>query len=219
MGLSREIYQTLESIVGSENISDDPAICEADFKGGAGEFIHDRGAIRPACVILPGNTSEVREIVRVATRYNLPFIPFSTFYIAFCSPKRPNAIMMDLKRMNRLEIDDKNMYAIVEPGVSVSQLQAESMKRGLYVLSPGCGSQASVLANTAEHIEEIDLERAEAARRRAQARLHDRTQEKVDFARAEAALRRAMTRINVTKLHRRKGSRRAEASQAYELQR
>ncbi|MDY7035199.1 MAG: FAD-binding oxidoreductase [Thermodesulfobacteriota bacterium] len=151
MGLSREIYQTLESIVGSENISDDPAICEADFKGGAGEFIHDRGAIRPACVILPGNTSEVREIVRVATRYNLPFIPFSTFYIAFCSPKRPNAIMMDLKRMNRLEIDDKNMYAIVEPGVSVSQLQAESMKRGLYVLSPGCGSQASVLANTAVH--------------------------------------------------------------------
>ncbi len=77
----------------------------------------------------------------------------------------------------------------------------------------------TVLVNTAEHVEEIDLERAEAARRRAEARLHDRTQEKVDFARAEAALRRAMTRINVTKLRRRKGVRRAEASQAYELQR
>lgn len=151
MGLSREIYKALESIVGFENISDDPAICEADTKGGAGEFVHDRGAIRPACVILPGNTSEVRETVKIATRYKIPFIPVSTFYTAFCAPKRPNAIMMDLKRMNRLEIDEKNMYAIAEPGVSISQLLAEAMKRGLYTMCPGCGAQASVVANTAVH--------------------------------------------------------------------
>jgi F-type H+-transporting ATPase subunit epsilon len=77
----------------------------------------------------------------------------------------------------------------------------------------------TVLANTAEHVEEIDLERAEAARRRAEARLHNRTQEKVDFARAEASLRRAMTRIKVTKLRRRKRGRRVEAGQTYELHR
>ena len=57
MGLTKEIYQALESIVGPEHISDDPAICEADTKGGAMEFIADRGAVRPACVILPGNTN------------------------------------------------------------------------------------------------------------------------------------------------------------------
>jgi F-type H+-transporting ATPase subunit epsilon len=77
----------------------------------------------------------------------------------------------------------------------------------------------TVLANTAEHVEAIDLERAEAARRRAEARLRDHMQESVDFTRAEAALRRAMTRIKVTKLRRRKGGRRAEASQAHGLQR
>ncbi len=71
----------------------------------------------------------------------------------------------------------------------------------------------TILANTAEHAEEIDLERAEAARRRAEARLRDRTQEKVDFARAEASLRRAMIRIKVTKIRRRKSGRRLEASQ------
>jgi hypothetical protein len=151
MAISKEIFQALESVVGSANISDDAAICEADTKGGAGEFIHDKEAIRPACVILPGNTREVREIIKIAARYKLPFVPVSTFYIAFCAPKRRNAIMMDLKRMNTLEIDDKNMYALVEPGVSVSQLQAEAMKRGLYTLCPGCGAQASVVANTAVH--------------------------------------------------------------------
>ena len=80
--------------------------------------------------------------------------------------------------------------------------------------------RVTVLANTAEHVEEIDLERAEAARRRAEARLRElSTQEEVDFARAEAALRRAMTRIHVTKLRRRRAGRRVEASQACELQR
>ena len=80
--------------------------------------------------------------------------------------------------------------------------------------------RVTVLANTAEGVEETDLKRAEAARRRAEARLHDRTtQEEVDFARAEAALCRAITRINVTKLRRRRAGCRAEASQAYELQR
>ena len=79
--------------------------------------------------------------------------------------------------------------------------------------------RVTVLANTAEHVE-IDVERAAAARRRAEARLHERTTlEEVDFARAEAALCREMARINVTKLRRRKGSRRAEVKQAYELQR
>jgi F-type H+-transporting ATPase subunit epsilon len=68
----------------------------------------------------------------------------------------------------------------------------------------------TVQANTAERAEEIDLERAEAARRRAEARLSDRAQANVDFARAEAALRRALTRLDVAKLRRRKGGRRAE---------
>ena len=76
----------------------------------------------------------------------------------------------------------------------------------------------TVLANTAEHAEEIDPQRAEAARRRAEARLRARTQENVDFARAEAALRRAMTRIKVTKLRRRKGGRRMEVRQVPELE-
>jgi F-type H+-transporting ATPase subunit epsilon len=79
--------------------------------------------------------------------------------------------------------------------------------------------QVTILANTAEHAEEIDLERAEAARRRAEERVRSRTQENVDFARAEAALRRAMTRIKVTKLRRRKGGRRVEVRQAHELER
>jgi F-type H+-transporting ATPase subunit epsilon len=70
--------------------------------------------------------------------------------------------------------------------------------------------QVTVLADTAERAGEIDLERAEAARRRAEERLKVAADEKVDFARAEAALRRSLIRIKVAETRRRRGGRRTE---------
>jgi len=54
-----------------------------------------------------------------------------------------------------------------------------------------------ILADSAERAEEIDIERAEAARRRAEERLRDRKAEGLDETRAEASLRRAIARISV----------------------
>jgi len=53
-----------------------------------------------------------------------------------------------------------------------------------------------VLADAAERAEEIDIARAEAAKRRAEERLKHPTPE-IDVARAEAALRRAVARLQV----------------------
>jgi F-type H+-transporting ATPase subunit epsilon len=53
-----------------------------------------------------------------------------------------------------------------------------------------------VLADTAERPEEIDRERAERARQRAEARLSGRSDD-VDYTRALAALGRALTRLRV----------------------
>jgi len=53
-----------------------------------------------------------------------------------------------------------------------------------------------VLADTAERPEEIDRNRAERARERAEQRLSGRgSEEAIDYARAAAALRRALTRL------------------------
>ena len=54
-----------------------------------------------------------------------------------------------------------------------------------------------ILADTIERHDEIDIERARAAAKRAQERIRASTQEDVDFQRAEAALKRALTRIRV----------------------
>ena len=60
-----------------------------------------------------------------------------------------------------------------------------------------------VLADTAERAEEIDLARAEEAKRRAQERLSHRTPE-VNLAQAEAALRRSLARLRVAEKRRRR---------------
>jgi len=59
-----------------------------------------------------------------------------------------------------------------------------------------------VLADAAERVEEIDIARAEEAKRRAQERLKHPTHE-VNLAQAEASLRRALTRLEVVQRRRR----------------
>jgi F-type H+-transporting ATPase subunit epsilon len=54
-----------------------------------------------------------------------------------------------------------------------------------------------VLADQAERAEEIDIARAEEARKRAEQRLADRHVPGMDEARAESALRRAVVRLTV----------------------
>ncbi|MFL5656403.1 MAG: F0F1 ATP synthase subunit epsilon [Ktedonobacteraceae bacterium] len=67
----------------------------------------------------------------------------------------------------------------------------------------------TVLADTAEHAEEIDQARAEEARRRAQERL-TQTQSEAERAELQAALERAVARLRVAELTRRRGRRRIE---------
>ena len=59
-------------------------------------------------------------------------------------------------------------------------------------------NRISVLVDAAERVHEIDVERARKAMERAKERLaKDRKTEDIDFLRAEAALRRAVARLKV----------------------
>lgn len=57
-------------------------------------------------------------------------------------------------------------------------------------------NKVTILAESAERRKNIDLDRAEEAKQRAEKRLSDRS-ETVDVARAEAALKRAIHRISI----------------------
>ena len=59
-----------------------------------------------------------------------------------------------------------------------------------------------VLADAAERVDEIDLARAEAARKRAEELLALSQDNQQDFSNTEAALRRSMTRLKLARRHR-----------------
>lgn len=65
-----------------------------------------------------------------------------------------------------------------------------------------------VLAETADMASEIDLERAQRARREAERVVEAGLTEPADLARARAALQRALIRIRVAERHHREGPRR-----------
>lgn len=151
MSIHKEAYTVLASIVGREYISDDPVDCQAHTPGPGG-FETDIGIATilktPGAVIFPETTEHVQNIVKACNRYNVPFMPVSTqWWSGRGAPNVEEALLIDLKRMDRCEIDEKHMYAIVESGIVYSQLQEEAMKRGLYTTIAGGGSQVSVVAN------------------------------------------------------------------------
>ena len=141
-------YATIESILGSENVSRDPAVLDSyiyqTFGGGPERF----GDIRPACVALPSTTEEVQAVTKACNRHGLKLKAHSTGWGAWNNPGSEGVVMLDLRRMNRLvEINERDMYAVVEPYVIWGQLQAEIMRVGLNCCAIGAGSATSPLAS------------------------------------------------------------------------
>ncbi len=91
------------------------------------------------------------------------------------------------------------LTVIIKPGIlNITEGEGDkeaALHAGFAEILP---EQVTILAEIIEWPEEIDEERAEAARERAEERLRSRTPE-TDIARAETALQRAMARINVLK--------------------
>ena len=152
MAISKEAYRVLEAIVGKDYISSDPVVCEGYRSGPAGYEAglgYERVMTKvPGCVIMPQTTEEVQKIVKVCNRYKIPYVPYSTGWYgprSHCHVE--DELLVDLKRIDDFEIDEKHLYALVGSGVIYSQLQEEAMKRGCYIIIGGGGSQCSAIAN------------------------------------------------------------------------
>jgi F-type H+-transporting ATPase subunit epsilon len=91
------------------------------------------------------------------------------------------------------------LTVIVKPGIlDITEPEGDkvaALHAGFAEILP---DSVTILAEIIEWPEEIDGERAEAARERAEERLRSRTPE-TDVARAETALQRAIARIQVLK--------------------
>jgi len=102
----------------------------------------------PSAAVAPDGVEQVQAIVRAANKYKIPLWTISTgknLGYGGSAPLLRGIVVLDLKRMNRvLEINDKNHYALLEPGVSYFDLYQYIHERQLNVWidppDPGWGS-------------------------------------------------------------------------------
>ena len=100
----------------------------------------DGDPVRPRAVVRPGSTGEVADIVRVAGAEDVPLTPrgSGTGLSGACTPVA-GGVVVSFERMNRiLEIDTDNHVAVVEPGLTLTELDAAlAPHRLVYPVFPG----------------------------------------------------------------------------------
>jgi glycolate oxidase len=157
MAFSEIAYRALQDVVGEDNVTDDPVVCQSYSRVqwlSPGVLQRERCGLdmRPACVAMPGSTEEAQRVIKLANRYKFPFIPRGSGFTFSAFPTLAGTVVIDPKRMDRItELNEQDMFAVIEPYVSFAALQAEAMKVGLSVPTPLAGSQVSTLANFAWH--------------------------------------------------------------------
>lgn len=139
---SPELIRGLEDIVGPEWVEDEPAILDGYCWGMMGE---EKFTARPLAAVMPKTTKEIQAIVKLCNRHKVRFKAHSTGLGIMNS--KPN-VSLDLRRMNKIiDIDEKNMMAIVEPYCTAGSIIFEGMKKGVRVYHIGGGPSSSTLAN------------------------------------------------------------------------
>ena len=105
----------------------------------------------PDAVAFPENTEEVSAIARICAAHDCPIVPYgiSTSLEGHVVPLK-GGVTVDLGRMNRVvEIDARNLVAVVEPGVTRKQLNEELRATGLmFTVDPGANATIGGMAST-----------------------------------------------------------------------
>jgi glycolate oxidase len=134
--ITPEFIKNLSAAAGPENVYTDPDIT-ASF---AVDEMPLARPYAPQVVVKPVNKHQIADILKLANRYIIPVTPrgAGTGLSGGCVPVR-GGIVLSLEKMNHIiEVDPDNFTAVVEPGVTLSQLSSQIEPEGrFYPLHPG----------------------------------------------------------------------------------
>jgi len=91
-----------------------------------------------SAAVAPDNVEEVSKVVKIANAYKIPIYTISTgrgLGYGHCAPVYSGSVILELKRMNRIiEVNEKNAYCLVEPGVNYFDLYRYTEEKGLRLM-------------------------------------------------------------------------------------
>jgi FAD/FMN-containing dehydrogenase len=116
-----KVVEGLEKIVGSRYVSTNRAdlyIYSYDLTPAEPNW--------PDMVVLPQSLDELKSVIHLANREKVPVIPYvAGGNVGGLAIPLEGGMIIDLKRMDRIiEVNETDMYALVEPGVTFGQLKA-----------------------------------------------------------------------------------------------
>lgn len=122
------IVQKLAAIVGDANLLTDRT--EREFHS---TDIYRAGCL-PAVVVRPASAEETAAVVRSAVADGLAIVPRGggASYTDGYTPAEEDSVLIDSSRLNRiLEINERDMYVVVQAGVTWAELNEALKARGL----------------------------------------------------------------------------------------
>ncbi len=130
--VTEAILTELAGLCGAANVIAEDAKALARY--GHDQVPEERYAHAPEVVVMPGSTGEVVEVMRLATRERIPVTPRGAGSgLSGGAVPLFGGICLSFERMNRiLEIDTKNLVAVVEPGVVTNKLDDALRPYGLF---------------------------------------------------------------------------------------
>ncbi len=152
--LSPEYLGYLQSLVSADRIS----VGESELQLHArDESYHDER--RPDIVIYPISTQEISKILGYANSKKIPVTPWGAGTSMEGNPiPLQGGIVLDVSRMNQiLEIREKDLQVVVQPGVVHTELNQKLAKHGLF-FPPDPGAPATIggmVANNAAGIQAV----------------------------------------------------------------
>jgi len=147
--IDQKHIKILQNIVGSQNVKYDRAHKLA--------YSYDatREHFEPDCVVFPRNEEDVSKVLRYCNEHKIPIVPrgAGSGFTGGALPISGGIVLALEKYMNKiLEIDTKNMVAVVQPGVINKELQKEVEKLGLfYPPDPASQDYSTIGGNVAEN--------------------------------------------------------------------
>ncbi|HVX18130.1 MAG TPA: FAD-linked oxidase C-terminal domain-containing protein [Acidimicrobiales bacterium] len=121
-----------------------PADCVVAGDAVSDDYAHDEcltvDAVAPAAVLFPTCTEEVSAILRVADQHRIPVTARgSGTGLSGSAVPRTGGVVVSFERMNQLlELDVDNQVAVVQPGITLAELDEHTAAAGLlYPVYPG----------------------------------------------------------------------------------
>jgi len=141
--------QHFKKLLGEENVYDDKAHMIA--------YSYDatRNHFEPDAVVFPRNEEDISEILRYCNEHGIVIVPrgAGSGFTGGALPSKGGIVLAFEKHMNKiLEIDMKNMVAVVQPGVINKDLQRAVEEVGLfYPPDPASQEYSTIGGNVSEN--------------------------------------------------------------------